>query len=151
MLITVSDHIEIISYYYPYLLQHMDADSVSHMMHCNSLITEDDYEAITAAPNDRMMNVVILQYIRAMDLPTFSKFTDLLKTIETQKLIATDLENCKHVYVYVYIYIWKTDKIWTESGLDSGLCLHCINDLFAIKIACVSQYKLYTYLIIFET
>ena len=72
----------------------MDADSVSHMMHCNHLITDDDYEAITAAPNDNMMNVVILEYVRAMDLPTLLKFADLLKVMETQKSISPSLKFC---------------------------------------------------------
>ena len=95
----VSDHTEVISHYYPYLLQHMDADSVSHMMHCDHLITVDDCEAITAAPNDRMMNDAILQYVRVMDLPTLVKFIDLLKTIETQKSVASYLKHCKYIYL----------------------------------------------------
>ena len=95
--ITVSDHTEVISYYYPYLLKHMDADSVSHMMHCNHLITDDDYEAITTAPNDNTMNVVILEYVRAMDLPTLLKFADLLKAVETQMSIGSSLEYCMYI------------------------------------------------------
>ena len=104
-IITVSGHMEVISYYYQYLLQHMDADSVSHMMHYNHLITDDDYKAITAAPNDWMMNNVILQYVRVMDFPTFLKFTNLLKTIETQKSIASYLKFCKHVATTYIFYV----------------------------------------------
>ena len=95
---TVSDHTEVISYYYPYLLKHMDADSVSHMMHCKHLITDDDYEAISAAPNDRMMNTVILEYVRAMDLPTLLKFANLLKAMETQRPIGSCLEYCMYIH-----------------------------------------------------
>ena len=65
----------------------MDADSVSHMMHCEHLITDDDYEAITAAPNDNKMNTLLLQYVRLMDLSQLSKFCDILKSIETHKMI----------------------------------------------------------------
>ena len=79
----------------------MDADSVSHMMHCNRLINDDDYEAITAAPNDSMMNAVILQYVRAMDLPTLLKFADSLKDVETQKSISAHLKICTCVATYV--------------------------------------------------
>ena len=104
LIIAVSDHTEVISCYYPYLLQHMDADSVSHVMHSNNLITDDDYQVITAAPNDWMMNTVILQYIRVMDLPTLLKFTDLLKTIETQTSIASNFEYCKYIHMYVLIF-----------------------------------------------
>ena len=75
-----------------YLLQRMDADSVSHMMQCKHFITDDDYEAITTAPNDRMMNVLILEYIRVMDLSTLLKFADHLKTMETQKPIGSKLK-----------------------------------------------------------
>ena len=91
--VTVSDHAEVISYYYLYLLQHMDADSVSHMMQCNCLINDDDYEAITTAPTDRMMNVLILEYVRVMDLSTLFKFAGLLKNMETQELIGCNLES----------------------------------------------------------
>ena len=77
----------------------MDADSVSHMMHCNHLITDDDYEAITAAPNDSMMNAVILQCVRAMDLPTLLNFADLLKVMETQKSIGNCLEFCTYICI----------------------------------------------------
>ena len=81
----------------------MDADSVSHMMHCNHLISDDDYEAITAAPNDSMMNAVILQYVRAMDLPMLLKFADLLKDMETrtQKSISAHLKFCTYVATYI--------------------------------------------------
>ena len=57
----------------------MDADSVSHMMHCEHLITDDDYEAIVAAPNDSKMNTVILQYIKKMDIIKLNSFCDILK------------------------------------------------------------------------
>ena len=97
--VTVSDHTEVISCYYPYLLQHMDADSVSHMMHYNHLITDDDYEAISAAPNDSAMNVVILEYVRAMDLPTLLKFADLLKAVGTQEPISSYLKFCTYGHV----------------------------------------------------
>ena len=79
----------------------MDADSVSHMMHCQHLITGDAYEAITAAPNDSMMNTVILEYVKAMDLPTLLKFADLLKAVETQMSISSYLEYCTYI-LYAY-------------------------------------------------
>ena len=70
----------------------MDADSVSHMMHSEHLITDSDYEAITAAPNDINMNRLLLQYVRAMDMPDLLKFCNLLKNLETQKYIGATLE-----------------------------------------------------------
>ena len=63
----------------------MDADSVSHMMHCKHLITDDDYDMITSAPNDVKMNCLILQYVKLMDKTTLVKFCDLLNEIETNK------------------------------------------------------------------
>ena len=74
----------------------MDADSVSYMMHYKHLITDDDYEAITAAPNDSKMNTVILQYVRAMDMSQLISFCDILKGIETQKIIGDHLSTCKY-------------------------------------------------------
>ena len=72
----------------------MDADSVGHMMHSEHLITDSDYEAITAAPNDINMNRLLLQYVRAMDMPNLLKFCDLLKSIETQEHVGDTLETC---------------------------------------------------------
>ena len=75
----------------------MDADSVSHMMHSEQLITDSDYEVITAAPNDINMNRLLLQYVRAMNMPKLLKFCNLLKTIETQQCIGENLEKCTYV------------------------------------------------------
>ena len=78
---------EVVNIYYTYLEAHMDADSVSHMMHCNHLISDDEYEAITSAPNDNKMNIVLMQYVRTMNTNLFAKFCDVLKNIETQRTI----------------------------------------------------------------
>ena len=72
----------------------MDADSVSHMMHSGHLITDSDYEAITAAPNDININRLLLQCVRTMNKPKLLKFCNLLKNIETQQSIAFNLEAC---------------------------------------------------------
>ena len=74
----------------------MDADSVSHKMHCNHLISDDDYEAITAAPNDIKINTVLLQYVRQMHIRQLIGFCDVLKSIETQKTIGELLSACKY-------------------------------------------------------
>ena len=73
----------------------MDADSVSHMMHCEHLITDDDCEAITTAPNDIKMNCLLLHYVKLMDTKMLLKFCDTLKSIETQQSIGENLEACK--------------------------------------------------------
>ena len=80
----------------------MDADSVSHMMHYKHLITDEDYEAITAAPNDSKMNTVILQYVRAMDMSQLIKFCAILKGVKTQRSIGNDLYTCKYVHMYAH-------------------------------------------------
>ena len=77
----------------------MDADSVSHMMHCKHLITDDDYDVITSAPNDIKMNCLILQYVKMMDVPMLLEFCDILKGIETQQCIGETLEKCKCIHV----------------------------------------------------
>ena len=74
----------------------MDADSVSHMMHCEHLITDDDYEAITAAPNDNKMNTLLLQYVRSMNVNQLSRFCDILESIESHKIIVGNCSStCK--------------------------------------------------------
>ena len=90
----ILDSSAVINHYYTYLEGHMDADSVSHMMHCKHLITDDDYETITAAPNDIKMNTVLLQYVRSMDMSQLIRFCDVLKNIETQKTIGVCLSAC---------------------------------------------------------
>ena len=92
----------VINHYYNYLEGHMDADSVSHMMHCKHLITDNDFEAITAAPNDNRMNTVLLQYVRAMHMSELISFCDVLKSIETQKTIGELLSTCKYIYAHTY-------------------------------------------------
>ena len=72
----------------------MDADSVSHMMHSDCLITDKDYEAITAAPNDININRLLLQYVRAMNVANLMRFCDLLKNIDTHRSIGDILETC---------------------------------------------------------
>ena len=72
----------------------MDADSVSHMMHSEQLITDSDYEAITAAPNDININRLLLQYVRTMDMTDLMRFCNVLKNIDTQKCIGENLETC---------------------------------------------------------
>jgi len=65
----------------------MDADTVSHMMHCKHLITDDDYDVITSAPNDLKMNSLILQYLKLMGRDRLIKFCFVLKGIETRNEI----------------------------------------------------------------
>ena len=81
----------------------MDADSVSHMMHCEHLITDDDYDAIAAAPNDTKMNCLLLHYVKLMDIKEFFKFCDILKSIETKRGISESLETCK-LLIYIAMY-----------------------------------------------
>ena len=76
----------------------MDADSVSHMMYCKQLITDADYEAIAAAPNDIKMNTVLLQYVRQMHMSQLITFCDVLKSTETQKIIGDLLSACKYTH-----------------------------------------------------
>ena len=83
----------------------MDADSVSHMMHCEHLITDDDYEAITAAPNDNKMNTLLLQYVRSMNMNQLSRFCDILKSIETHKIIGDCSSPCKWFVCEVFQFI----------------------------------------------
>ena len=73
----------------------MDADSVSHMMHCKNLITDDDYDMITRAPNDVKSNCLILQYVKLMERDNLMIFCDVLKKIETHEIVGNSLESCK--------------------------------------------------------
>ena len=86
----------------------MDADSVSHMMHYTDLISDDDYEAITAAPNDNKMNMMILEYVRTMDLTALLKFADLLLNIETQQFVGKCLKLGTYVVSFVLCNVFCT-------------------------------------------
>ena len=104
------DTSQVISHWYTSLENYMDADSISHMMLCEHLITDDDYEAITAAPNDYKMNTLLLQYVRSMNAKQLSKFCDILKTIDSHKIIRDCSSRCKYL-VYVFIKLFYKDHL----------------------------------------
>ena len=99
---------QILSHYYTYLEGHLDADSVSHMMYCQRLISDNDYDVITSAPNDIKMNCLILQYVKMMDAYKFQQFCDILKDMESQQQIGKFLETCK-CFKLMYIHVWHQD------------------------------------------
>ena len=84
----------------------MDADSISHVMHSERLISDSDYEAITAAPNDISMNCLLLQYVRAMDMPNLLKFCNVLENFETQQCIGQSLEKCVSIVYVLNLYLF---------------------------------------------
>jgi len=92
---------QVISYYYTYLMEHMDADSVSHLMHTENLITDDEFEVISTAPNDMIMNSLLLQFLKIMKV---SKVYSLFKKIESQKYACYILSEGKHLLKYVIKY-----------------------------------------------
>ena len=83
----------------------MDADSISHMIHCEHLISDDDYEAILAAPNDSKMNILLLQYVRSMNVSQLSRFCNILESIETHKMIGDCSSTCKYTCFSYYIVL----------------------------------------------
>ena len=66
------------------------------MMHYRHLITDDDYDVITSAPNDMKINCLILQYVKLMDVPMLLEFCNVLKSIETQQCIGKTLGKGKN-------------------------------------------------------
>jgi len=74
----------------------MDADSVCHMMHCRHFLTDDDYDIISAAPNDMKMNCLLLQYFKLIEVNGLLKLCDVLKEIEAQKTIVEKLKTGKY-------------------------------------------------------
>ena len=100
----------------------MDADSVSHMMHSENLITTSEYKAITAAPNDININRLLLQYVRAFHLSNLLKFCDLLENFETQQCIGESLEKCMSVYgINVYLYLCSTSDLQPSVAISNQL------------------------------
>ena len=71
----------------------MDADSVSHKMLAQHLITDDDHAVISSAPTDMKMNCVLLQFVNLMNYSSLLKFCRLLQSIETQKHTGNVLSN----------------------------------------------------------
>ena len=94
----------------------MDADSVSHFLHCSQLINDFDYKVITTAPNDSKMNTVILQYLRAMDDPTLIKFADLLRNIETYQSVGDNLKLGMYVNIHIIVIL--------KEVLIHVICMH---------------------------
>jgi len=91
---------QVIGYYYTYLVEHMDADSVSHLMHTENLVTDDEFEVISSAPNDIKMNSMLLQFVKIMKVSNLLKFCSLLQKIDTQKYAHYILTNGKHILYY---------------------------------------------------
>ena len=73
----------------------MDADSVSHLMNCRHLLSDDDYKVIMTAPNDMKINCILLQYVKLLSLNKLLQFCSVLKEIDTQENIGQSLEACK--------------------------------------------------------
>ena len=90
---------QVIYHYYTHLEKYMDPDSVALMMHIENLINDDDYKAITAAPNDLKMNCFLLQYVmqyaKQQDRDKLSRFCHVLMRIETQNYVGEKLLKCK--------------------------------------------------------
>jgi len=105
MLLLVMHPSQIISCYYTYLESHMDADSVSHMMHCEHLLTDDDYDVITSAPNDMKMNCLLLHYIKMMNRSKLQQFCNILKDLGSQQSIGECLEICKCLCTCICTYM----------------------------------------------
>jgi len=93
---------QVIGNCYTYLVEHMDADSVSHLMHTENLITDDEFEVISTAPNDMIMNCLLLQFVELMKVCTLYKFCSLLQKIESQKYAHYILTNGKQNIIRVY-------------------------------------------------
>ena len=79
----------------------MDADSVSHLMYTENLITDDEFEVISTAPNDIAMNSLLLQFLKIMKV---SKVYSLFEKIESQKYACYILSDGKHFLKYVIKY-----------------------------------------------
>ena len=90
---------QVFGYYYAFLVEHMDADSVSHLMLTNNFITDDEFEAISSAPNDVKMNCLLLQFMKLMKVSTLMKFYQLLQKLETQKNVC-DVLLCGKQHFY---------------------------------------------------
>ena len=97
-------------------MNYMDADSVSHLLHCSQLINDFDYKVITTAPNDSKMNTVILQYLRAMDRTTLIKFADLLRNIETYQSVGDNLKLGTYVNIHIIVIL--------KEVLIHVICMH---------------------------
>ena len=105
--IASEDTSQVISHCYTSLENYMDADSVSHMMLCEDLITDDDYKAITAAPNDTKINTLLLLYVRSMNAEQLSRFCNILTKIGAHKIIGDCSSPCK---CFAHIYIQPCSK-----------------------------------------
>ena len=128
-LFIASDTSQVVDHYYTSLENYMDADSVSHMMHCEHLITNDDYEAITAAPNDSKMNIVLLQYVRSMNVSQLSRFCEILKSIETHKIIGDYSSTCKCLSFSSRnncLHVMKFCKYIHMCAADTFMCIKLI-------------------------
>ena len=89
----------------------MDPDSVAFLMHSECLLNDDDYKAITAAPNDLKMNCFLLEYImgysKLSDMKKLFKFCEVIKSTETQNCVGEKLYQCKTLVAIVCLHYLK--------------------------------------------
>jgi len=91
-----TDTAQVICHYYSFLEAHMDAETIIHMMHCNRILTDDDYCVITTAPNDMKRNTLLLQFIQKISKKSLLKFCNILMGIDdNHKRIGESLKSCK--------------------------------------------------------
>ena len=94
----------------------MDADSVSYMMCHERLLTNDEYDVITSAPNDLKMNCLLLHCVKMMDIFKFQQFCNILKDLGSQKRIGECLETCKCLYICACTHESVLNVCATDTG-----------------------------------
>jgi len=102
--------LDVVQYYYQYLVENMDSDSISHVMVCRKLLTNGDMEAIGTCSSNRQRNVLILNHVQDMNVSELFAFRDAVQELEHQCYISTILTRGKHfIKVCSTVYIEETD------------------------------------------
>ena len=87
---------EIIQYYYQYLLENMDSDSISHVMACRKMLTDGDMEVINKCSGNSQRNVLVLNHVLHMSISKLFAFLDVVQELEHQHYITTILTSGKY-------------------------------------------------------
>ena len=92
-----------VQHYYQYLVENMDADSVSHLMTSKKLLTKADVKIINRFFDNRYRNGLILKHIMLMSTAELFCFCEVLLDMEHQYYIGTLLIN-GNVYLHAHMH-----------------------------------------------
>jgi len=81
----------------------MDSDSISHVMVCKQLLTDDDMEVINKCSTNSQRNALLLDHVLHMSASELFAFRDIVQELDHQHYIITVLSSGMYITEVYYI------------------------------------------------